>query len=456
MKTDQQATHRRILHLNGVIMISFLIVALALIYWSVLRAEAILAREDNPRLVEGELRILRGGIFDREETILAETSGEENQLTRRYSISDIGPAVGYYSFRHGTAGVEAGYDAILRGDTTSAAARLQQQLLHQPQVGADIRLTLDAAWQKTAASLLGDQKGAVILLQLPGQETGGTAQILSLVSHPDYDPNQLDDLFDDLVADESAPLLNRTTQGQYQPGLMLQPLLLAAASDKEIIHLDDVVEQPNRPVSLNGTIARCATRPPEPATWVDVLAHRCPGPMLDLAAVLTPADLDQIFADFGLTTSPDIPLNTDTPVVDPTVDTELAVIGQENLIVTPMQLALAWTALADDGRLPTPQLVTDVRDEMGDWLPEIITPTMATVVSPQAALDLRLALPHQENLLEYSVIVPSGPEGGTNTWYLGLTTAVSPRYAVITILEDSADLNLAEEIGRSLLTKTKQ
>lgn len=84
-------------------------------------------------------------------------------------------------------------------------------------------------------------------------------------------------------------------QGQYQPGLVLQPFILAAALDADRIQLDGAVLNANRPVPVNGEVKRCQTTPPEDATWADVLRHRCPGPMQDLADRLGLAVLDEHF-----------------------------------------------------------------------------------------------------------------------------------------------------------------
>ena len=144
---EQQQIYQRLNQLTIVILAAFCLIAASLIFWSVFRAKSLLLREDNPRLVEAELRIQRGTIFDRDGTVLAETIGEANSLQRRYPIPGIGPAVGYYSFRHGTSGVEAGYDAILRGDSEEFGTEYVRQSLHLPQAGQDIQLSLDADLQ---------------------------------------------------------------------------------------------------------------------------------------------------------------------------------------------------------------------------------------------------------------------------------------------------------------------
>lgn len=391
----------------------------------------ILAREDNPRLVEAELRIQRGQILDQNGVILAETTGPPERQQRRYPIPDIGPAVGYYSFRHGTAGIEESYDAHLRGDSDDFWAEWVRQILHRPQIGQNVQLTLDASLQQIAAEQL-DNPGALILFEL----NDGAADILALVSHPGYDPNLLDEQFDALIADKNAPLLNRATQGQYQPGLIVQPFILAAAVEQNLIQLDSAVENANRPVPINSVTIRCASPPPEPATWADVLANRCPGPLQNLADHLGAAGLDQIFADFGLTTPPQFALDTEAPESEPLTDPLLAGIGQENLTVTPLQIGLAWAALAGNGRIPTPRLIAS----------QTITPTDNHPIN-RAVRPIRDALPRHENITEFSVQVLSGPEESANSWYLGM----AGNYAIVVIVEGSDDLTTAENIGRGVL-----
>ncbi|MBX3055263.1 MAG: FtsW/RodA/SpoVE family cell cycle protein [Anaerolineae bacterium] len=438
------AMQQRLQQLLTVILIGYLLVAISLVYWGFARAQTILARSDNPRLVEAELRIQRGAIFDRNGNVLAETISTPQTAVRQYPIAAIGPAVGYYSFRHGASGVEEGYNTVLRGDPTDFWQQIVSQNLHQPQTGQTISLSLDARLQQIADALLGERPGAMLLLDTQ------TGEILAMASHPTYDPNRLDAEFETLVAAKDAPLLNRAAQGQYQPGLLLQPFLLAAALEQGLIRLDEIAPDANRPVTVNGQTLQCATPPPDPATWANVLAHRCPGPMQTLAAQLGIAGLNRAFADFGLTAVPDLPLNTEISPLRPLTDAALAGIGQENLVLTPLQLARAWGSLAGDGRVLNPQLVTAVWDDSGR--PQPITPPAANspVSSSETARAIRQALT-ADGRIEFSDRVLSGPDGSTNSWYVGLTPADSPRYLAVVVVEGGTAVSEAAQIGRALL-----
>ncbi|GIK58965.1 MAG: hypothetical protein BroJett015_46280 [Chloroflexota bacterium] len=440
----QPAMQQRLQQVLTVILVGYLLVANSLVYWGFARAQTILARSDNPRLVETELRIQRGAIFDRAGIVLAETINTPQTAVRQYPIAAIGPAVGYYSFRHGAAGVEEGYNAILRGDPTDFWQQMVQQNLHQPQTGQAISLSLDARLQQIADALLGARPGAMLLLDTQ------TGEILAMASHPTYDPNRLDAEFETLVAAADAPLLNRAAQGQYQPGSLLQPFLLAAAWEQGFIRLNEIAPDANRPVTVNGQTLPCATPPPDPATWADVLAHRCPGPMQELAVEMGVSGLNGVFADFGLTAVPNLPLNTETSPLRPLTDAALAGIGQENLVLTPLQLARAWGALAGDGRVLNPRLVTAVWDAQGN--PQPVAPPAANspVISSETARAIRQALT-ADGRIEFSDRVLSGPDGSTNSWYVGLAPAGSPRYLVVVVLEGGTAVQEAAPIGRALL-----
>lgn len=440
MNNHSAQSHLR--KMQRAILLGFLAVALSLVFWSVVRSGAILARDDNPRLVEAELRIQRGRILDRTGRVLAHTVGEPDALARTYPFATIGPAVGYYSFRHGTAGIEAGFDAVLRGESQDFTAVFNQQILHMPQIGRDVQLTLDAELQAIAETLFGQAQGALVLLEI------NSGDVLAMVSHPGYNPNRLDETFAALVEDETAPLLNRAVQGQYQPGLVLQPFILAAALDQDWIQLDDAVLNANRPVPVNGEIKRCQTTPPDDATWADVLRHRCPGPLQDLADQMGLGGLEAIFMRFGFTVQPELPLNTEAAELEPLADALQAGIGQDNLTVSPLQVALALAALGNDGRLPTPRLVAAVQDENGIMQAQSAVPTAGDVVTGRTAQSIRQLL-NSDGTLNFAVSALAGPDS-SNGWYLALTPINAPRYAIVVVVEDSKDLSAVMAIGQGV------
>jgi len=441
--------------LSKILLASFLFVAIALLFWGVVRAGTILARPDNPRLVEAELRIQRGTIVDRNNRVLAENLGTVERQQRNYPIRNIGPAVGYYSLTHGTAGAEDGFDDMIRGEPSGFWPAFLQQTLHLPQVGQGVQLALDIELQKTADSLLGDNHGAVLLLEMP-RDGANRAWIRALASNPGYDPNLLDEQFDELGSDEGAPLLNRAIQGQYQPGLLLQPLILAKAVEQGMIRMTGTVENPNREVAVNGAIIRCAAQPPDPATWKDVLRLRCPGPMQDLADQFGVGGLDATFAAFGLDRDPVLEIDTTTTPDEALDDPLQAGIGQDNLSITPLKIGLVMATLAGNGDRPQPQIGSAVQDEDGNWIPWTVDEEIITTTTPAAASAVWLALAQQDGIREHSLLVLSGPEGSTNSWYVGMLAGETADYVVVVVIEGSDQEAMAQDVGRGVISLIKK
>jgi cell division protein FtsW (lipid II flippase) len=196
-------------------------------YWSIVQRNALITRSDNPRNVDAERAIERGPILARDGTVLAVSQRQAAQqdyappnFVRRYSNPATAPIVGYYSIQHGVGGIESYADARLRGQPAPLAG-----LLHQIQVGAAFTSTVDLALQTRLANALTGTTGSGIILDWRSGE------VLALVSNPSFDPNTLDENWDVLRARADAPLLNRATQGLYQPGALLKWLYSDAKDD---------------------------------------------------------------------------------------------------------------------------------------------------------------------------------------------------------------------------------
>lgn len=432
--------------ISTALLTAFLAIALTLIFWSIVRSGSLLSREDNPRLIQAEQRIARGTILDQNDQILAASQQEEGIFIRKYANRGFSPVVGYYSIRHGTAGVEEGFDAILRGTPANEVDAFRQNLLHLPQMGGNVRLTLDTAVQTQANNLLKGQTGALILLTLPD------AHILALASQPGYNPNLLDEQFDTLAEDDSAPLLNRATQGQYQPGRILTPFVMAAAFNDGLIAIEDTPENTNQPVTFDNVVIQCDSVPPENANWADILRLHCPAPFAELGKQWGAAGIHTVLDSFGLTRQPPLPINLPEDNSSVVEDPALAALGQDTLTVTPLQVALALAALGNGGQVPLPQLVTAVQPHGSDWQTyQPVGTALPPAIAPTTAARLRRILPSQADFLEYAVLVLAGPEGVSNAWYMALTPAVNPQFALVIVLEKETAVTDITRIGRQLI-----
>lgn len=450
------------------LMVSFGAVALMLAYWSMVGAAGLLAREDNPRRVEHELAIMRGQIVDHDENVLAQTiTTGDGTLQRTYPHSNVSPVTGYYSFRYGTGGIEAAFDAELRGDAfLSNQDLLQNRWFHREQVGGDVRLTVNLELQQAAGLLLAPHSGAVVLVGVP------SGDVLAMVSAPDYDPNQLDENWDALAASADAPLVNRVTQGLYQPGTALQTVLLGAALDRNLVALDTRMDS-ERPLTttLGGVTLPCGLNSEvQIRSLQDAYAHACPAPFggEGFAQTLGAANLQNALEDFGLGTvpllrlPPDLVADSQLPAITATTLPDVA-LGHGDLKATPLQMVLVAAAVANDGQAPALRLADASRPAGGEWVvldpaghpraamsrdsAATLTGAMRSAVLSGAAHDAA-----QPGLEIYGHAGLALADDDTfNGWFIGFVPRGDSWLAIAVLVEDVPDTRLTARIGGEIL-----
>src|SRR4051794_1406188 len=113
-----------IARLGTVLSAAFMLIAFELTYWQVVAGPGLETEAGNARPLDAEREAHRGAILDRNGQPLAVTNPDGS---RTYAPG-AAPITGYHSQRYGNSGLEAAYDAQLRGATGgSLAERFRQQ-----------------------------------------------------------------------------------------------------------------------------------------------------------------------------------------------------------------------------------------------------------------------------------------------------------------------------------------
>jgi peptidoglycan glycosyltransferase len=461
--------------LLGVLVI-FSLVAVSAAYWSIVGADTILQRPDNPRRVEDETSIQRGSIFDRNGTILVEsTKNDQDILIRQYLYPEMHSALGYFSQRYGVGGAEAAYDPILRGDDLANdwSNYFSQELLNRPQEGSDVRLTFDLATQQTLAEAMDGHQGAAVVLAVPSGE------VLAMVSLPTFDPNQLDAQWEELSQAVGKPFFNRVLQGNYQPGGNLQtPLVAAAILSGE--SLDTPIENANRSIDLDNIQIQCAVvLPPQTLTLREAYTFGCAYPFAQLGNTLGVETVQAAYNTFGLGTLPTLPGFVTAPPTQATVTPEVRIIdgsnltdnalGQAQLTVNPLEMAMMAAAIVNDGNAPQAYTLLEVQQpESQFWTKSDIhaasLPFMTANTARQLQDMMRLAVAEgaSQNAARpnidiggHAALAYSGEE--VQAWFVGFTTLGGRRgIAIAIVLENSDDPGLAADIGGTVLAAAHQ
>lgn len=406
--------------------------------WTILQVETLRSYPTNSHRILSELRIQRGRIVDRRNTVLADiTIDEAGFVERTYPVPAAAPVIGYATLQYGTDGIEATCDAALRGEAARTPWQADwDRLLHRDPIGQEVRLTLDARLQQEAIDLLTEYQGALVLVD------AHTGEILALASSPTYDPTTVAETWATLRDDPAAPLLNRAAQGLAQPGAALETVLLST-----VIEGQRAPSQPlNARIAVNGQTITCRITP-DAEDWQAALSSACPGPFTTVGKTLGPEKLDTLFTAWGLTRAPHLEIPAVAAPWDATEsDPGQEAIGQGQLLVTPLQMVGVAATLGNRGERPPLHLLAEAQpgctvDPATESVP---------VIDADLAASLRALWPHWGGSIGHLSTALAGPDR-TLAWFLGLNSDSVPRYAVVVLLENPEQPEDAAVIGTRLL-----
>lgn len=428
---------------------SLALISLAVGWWATIRSFNLQSRLDNPRRTITSLYVPRGTLLDRRNQPIALTTGEAGQFSRTVTYPALGPVVGYTNSIYGHAGLEAALDDYLRGLQGNPASQIwwYELVYSQHPPGLDVRLSLDLQLQKTADDLLGDRRGAIVLLN------ASNGEILALASHPFFDPNQLNTRWSEWVQDQNAPFLNRTTLGQYPIGTALTPFLytIVSSSRSDLPPLPDTLS-----LLFQGKQWQCAQPTAGSSSWALAISSGCPGAAITLGSQLTENQLYALYHSLGFLEAPDLPLPVAQPQpIERFQDPQAAALGQAEVSVTPLQVALAAAAISNNGNRPAPLLAMAIRTPHQGW---VILPSQPAEPSlPEKSIGQITQLLADPNLPIWQSLGSAQTPKGQITWYLGGTRpgwTGAPLAMALVLEEDNPAL--AKEIGQALFKATLQ
>ena len=280
----------------------------------------------------------------------------------------------------GLLGIEKEYDDFLRGEIgykflekDSKGNVIKVLSTEPPKKGKNLKLSIDLELQRTLFKEFNGKKGALIAIE---PETGF---IRALISSPSYDPNYLNNFYSEeiekILQDENSPLFNRAVSGQYPPASTLKPFIGLAALEEQVITWDEkihdqgefFVEGDDRPyrgwkeeghgfVNMESAIAESS----------DVYFY-------NIAFDLTVSSISPFLAKFGFGSSSKLLGNESKGILPDKKwklgqkgefwfkgDTINMGIGQGYILTTPLQIAIAYSALVNGGQLITPRIVESI------------------------------------------------------------------------------------------------
>jgi len=426
--------------------------------WTVFDANALRDNPKNHRQLIEEQQIRRGLIRAGDDSVLARSIQQpDKSYVRTYPSGRLfSHAVGYSFVRQGRAGLERFYDDDLSGRTGELGSLLDR-LSGTEQTGDNLVTTLDPAAQRVALQQLGGRKGAVVALD------PRTGAIRVMASVPGYDPNTVKDQqqFNALNRDNDAPLLNRNTQAGYPPGSTFKVVTAIAAIDSGRYTPDSRISGRNGKrisgVPLNNDLGESFGD----ITLTEALTKSVNTVFGEIGEKLGKATLKKYMDRLGFGRPVEVDLPRDEraasgerkgghiiPATNGAVDVGRMAIGQDKLTVTPLQMAMVASAVANGGKLMKPHIADRVVDRDGRTVRRIDPGEMSQVMSADTAAKVGAMMDQvvKEGTGTAAALEGIDVAGKTGTaevghscpnqlWFIAFAPAQDPRVAIAVTVE---------------------
>lgn len=460
----------------------FLSLIVYMVYFNLQMADSLNNDPHNAKMDANTSQVIRGRIYSADQEILAATNVEEDgSESRIYPYSNIfSHVIGYNTL--GKSGLEAIYNNDLMKSNSSIQDHIGSENNNTKLNGDNLVLTLDSRLQQAAYNALGAYRGAVVVME------PSTGKILAMVSKPDFDPNNIENEWEELNADDSrSPLLNRATQGLYPPG----------STFKIVTALEYLREHPT---DYQNYAYDCQGYTNNDDVTIKCYDYEVHG-YEDLKSSFQHS-CNTSFANIGLQSdlgqfrklAEELLFNQKLPTIlaysksrfdldekSSAGDVMTTSIGQGNTLVSPFHMALITCAVANDGLLMYPYVVDRVENSKGVLVNQtepmqykelmsfseaaVLKDFMQSVVEGGTASSLSgygYTVAGKTGSAEYEVDGNTGEEENfsTHSWFVGFSNVEDPDIVVSIIAEDggtgsSAAVPIAREIFNTYYNSVK-
>ena len=387
----------------------------------------------------------------------------------------------------GRNGIEKYYDAYLRGtdggtqvEVDSRGRQMRVLGVKEPESGTDLYLTIDASLQSACDKLLGERKGAVVVMD------PRTGEVLALASHPAFDPNifvrpntsaQRLALLDDRIG---RPLSNKALSGLYPPGSVFKIVTESGALETKKINRATTFVCNGR-YRLGRTTFDCWK--PEghgSQNAVTGMMNSCNVFFYNTGRILGVDDLEAYAKLFGFGRPTGIDLPDEVKGLVPGKEWKRAnrregwfegetinyAIGQGYLSVTPIQVLEMVAVMANKGSLVRPYIAKRIGSkELHNSREKNIGLKASTVKTVREGLygvvNGESGTGRRAKLDGVAVAGKTGtaqaPHGRTHAWFCGFAPFDDPKVCIVVLLEHGGKGGVEPAgIARGILEEAKR
>jgi penicillin-binding protein A len=457
----------------GLVLIAVLIVGTT--YWQTWANAGLADRQDNAIRLVAQFSVKRGRIYAADGKTLLATNvvQKRNGQTLYFRRYPTGPlfsnVVGYSTRTRNQTGIERSYNDYLTGSNANLDTVFHttiDKLKGTTVTGNNLVLTLRPGAQAIALRDLRGKCGAVVALN------PNTGAVLTMASSPAYNPNLIEKHFAQAARSggKCGPFLNRAVAGKYQPGSTFKVVTATAALNSGKFTPNSGFYDPGYCIEY-GKQVRNAGNPEAPEAFGSVslfqgLEHSINSVFCNVGKAIGARLILDYSKKFGFYKTPPVglPENEMVPsglynrgrLFDPKhpetqVDPGRLAFGQERLQVTPLQMAMVTSAVANNGLLMKPYLVQRVVAPSGKTIARAKPQAYARVMTPQTASELNAMMQAvvtggTGTAAQISGVPVAGKTGTAETgvgniytaWFVAFAPADRPQVAIAVVVENQA------------------
>lgn len=327
--------------------------------------------------------------------------------------------------------------------------------------GGDMLLTIDRTVQYMACKMLREgvtnfqaDSGSLVIVE------PATGRVLAMCGAPDFDPNDYGNV------DDASVYNNDAIFTPYEPGSIFKPLTMAAAIDAGAVTPHTTYEDTGSVVVDDYTIKNSDLKSHGLVTMTEVLDESLNTGMVWVMRTMGRDVLEDYVKRFGFGTLTGITLSTEATGTIDALDKSAEVYAAtasfgQGITVTPLQVVMAYAAIANGGALMQPYVVEEMRYPDGTVertrakkIRQVLTEKTATTVSAMMVSVVENGHGKRAGVPGYYIAGKTGTaqiagnggyvEGKSNGSFAGFGPVGDPRFAMIVKLEDPKTVEWAE------------
>ncbi len=451
-KTKNKVHNGEIIFITSVIVVLMLALIGNLVNFMLNEKEEAINNSFNPRQELLASQNIRGSIYSADGEVLAKTMvSEDGSEQRYYPYKNLFAHVIGYSTK-GKTGVEYSENMKLLTSHASLSNKIQNELNAEKNIGDSVITTLDVSLQQVAYDALGVYSGVIVVTE---PQTG---KILAMVSKPDYNPNEIPVIWEELIADDSSSvLLNRATQGLYPPGSTFKIITALEYYRQNDGNVSGYSYSCNGSFSKDGNTIRCYHG--QSHGTIDFARSFAKSCNSSFANIGTTLDIDHFQETCKkLLFNTDFKMNlphkqssftlSSKDVTDTVMQTS---IGQGKTQMTPLHLNMITSAIANQGICMTPYVVDRIESATGSVVKQNSPSQEAVMMTEEEAAFMKELMTGvvtsgtASKLKELSYTAAgktgsaefSGNKSDSHAWFTGFAPAENPQICVTVIVESA-------------------